>query len=97
MREAVANNNIRNRWLGQVATGRSLGRGGRGAVLGDLFCEILELPSELHELPVGPRMIFTSTCLQTGRAFRFARAPMTRVVQLFEALSGNNRGLSPSQ
>jgi len=74
MREAVANNNIRNRWLGKVATGRSLGRGGRGAVLGELFCEILELPSELHELPVGPRTIFTSTCLQTGRAFRFARA-----------------------
>ena len=74
MREAVANNNIRNRWLGKVATGRSLGRGGRGALLGELFCEILELPSELHELPVGPRTIFTSTCLQTGRAFRFARA-----------------------
>lgn len=74
MREAVANNNIRNRWLGKVAAGRSLGRGGRGAVLGELFCEILELPSELHELPVGPRTIFTSTCLQTGRAFRFARA-----------------------
>ena len=72
--EAVANNNIRNRWLGKVATGRSLGRGGRGAVLGELFCEILELPSELHELPVGPKTIFTSTCLQTGRAFRFARA-----------------------
>jgi NTE family protein len=74
MREAVANNNIRNRWLGRIATGRSLGRGGRGAVLGELFCEILELPSEIHELPVGPRVIFTSTCLQTGRAFRFARA-----------------------
>jgi NTE family protein len=74
MREAVANNNIRNRWLVKVATGRSLSRGGRGAVLGELFCEILELPSELHELPVGPRTIFTSTCLQTGRAFRFARA-----------------------
>jgi NTE family protein len=73
MREAVASNNIRNRWLGMVATGRSLGRGGRGALLGELFCEVLELPSELCALPAGPRTIFTSTCLQTGRAFRFAR------------------------
>jgi NTE family protein len=74
MRRAVAETNIRNRWLRAMASGRGLGRGGRGALLGEELCRNLALPVDLADLPDGPQVIFTSTCLQTGRAFRFARA-----------------------
>jgi NTE family protein len=74
MRAAVAQNNLRNIWLSRTARGRGLRSGGRGAVLGEVFCEHLGLPAEIQDLPSGPQTIFTSTCLQTGRAFRFARA-----------------------
>jgi NTE family protein len=74
MSKAVSQSNIRNIWLSRSAAGRGLGRGGRGRVLGDVLCAKLGLPREISELPPGPQIIFTSTCLQTGRAFRFARA-----------------------
>ena len=73
MRRTVADVNIRNRWLASVASGRGVGRGGRGVVLGEVLRRELGLPLELADLPGGPHVIFTSTCLQTGRAFRFAR------------------------
>jgi NTE family protein len=74
MREAIAERNVRNIWLSRSVRGRGVGRGGRGIVLGEVLCEELGLPREIADLPPGPRIIFTSTCLQTGRAFRFARA-----------------------
>jgi NTE family protein len=74
MCRAVGDANIRNSWLRSVASGRGIGRGGRGTVLGEVLCRGLALPVDLADLPDGPQVIFTSTCLQTGRAFRFARA-----------------------
>jgi NTE family protein len=73
MRKAVAATNIRNAWLRRTATGRGIGRGGRGLVLGEVLRERLDLPPLLADLPSEPQVIFTSTCLNTGRAFRFAR------------------------
>lgn len=73
LRDAVGQSNIRNIWLSRAARGRGFGHGGRGVVLGEVFCETLGLPSAINELPPGPQIIFTTTCLQTGRAFRFAR------------------------
>jgi NTE family protein len=73
MRAAVARSNLRNVWLGRALTGRGIGRGGRGIVLGEVLRESLGLPVFVAELPEAPQVIFTSTCLQTGRAFRISR------------------------
>ena len=74
-RTALTTHNLRNAWLFQSATARFQGRDvGRGAVLGELLAKLLYVTDRrVAGLPDGPQVVFTTTDLATGRAFRIAR------------------------
>jgi NTE family protein len=72
-RVAITRHNLRNRWLL-----RSLVRSlwfrspGRGVALGRTLAKHLYNHDSIAEIPARPQVIFTSTDLATGRAFRIA-------------------------
>jgi NTE family protein len=76
-REAVTTRNLRNIWLLwsllHAVPSLITRRGGRGAVLGRTLARHLYTRTRLVELPAGPQVIFTSTDLGRGRAFRMSR------------------------
>lgn len=73
-RTPVTTSNLRNEWAA-AAAGRFLRRrdGGRGAALGATFERHLYEHDRVLDLPSKPQVIFTSTDLAMGRAFRIAR------------------------
>lgn len=73
-RTPVTTNNLRNEWAA-AAAGRFLRRraGGRGAALGATLERHLYEHDRVVDLPSKPQVIFTSTDLVMGRAFRIAR------------------------
>jgi NTE family protein len=73
-RERVTGRNLRNRWLGRSFVRRLLPRSpGRGVALGKTLTTNLYNHERVVDLPARPQVIFTSTELNSGRAFRIAR------------------------
>jgi NTE family protein len=68
-RTPVTTKNLRNRWIGSSLVPRP---GGRGAALGRTLQKHLYRARRVSELPSRPQVIFTSTDLGVGRAFRIA-------------------------
>lgn len=68
-RTPVTTKNLRDRWIGASLVPR---RGGRGAALGRTLEKHLYRARRVSELPSRPQVIFTSTDLGVGRAFRIA-------------------------
>ena len=68
-RTPVTTKNLRNRWVGASLVPR---RGGRGAALGRTLEKHLYRARRVSDLPSTPQVIFTSTDLGVGRAFRIA-------------------------
>jgi NTE family protein len=69
-RRTVTTKNLRNAWLrGALLHPRA----GRGAALAHTLAEELYEHKGVLDLPPGPQVIFTSTDLAVGRAFRIAR------------------------
>jgi hypothetical protein len=68
-RTVVTRKNLRNRWL---VAGLVPLRGGRGAALGRVLEKHLYRARRVVDLPSRPQVIFTSTDLGVGRAFRIA-------------------------
>jgi NTE family protein len=73
-REGVTGRNLRNRWIGRAFV-RSLlpFPPGRGVALGRTLSKNLYRHESIADLPDGPQVVFTSTDLSSGRAFRIAR------------------------
>ena len=70
-REVVTKKNLRNQWARHSLLRPSAT--GRGAALGDTLAKNLYTHERLSELPQVPQVIFTSTDLSVGRAFRLSR------------------------
>jgi NTE family protein len=70
-RGPVTGRNLRNRW---VAASLVPFRGGRGGALARMLEKHLYRAKRVSELPPRPQVIFTSTDLGVGRAFRIASA-----------------------
>jgi NTE family protein len=68
-RAPVTTKNLRDRWIGASLVPR---RGGRGAALGRTLEKHLYRARRVSDLPSMPQVIFTSTDLGVGRAFRIA-------------------------
>lgn len=73
-RAHVTQHNLRNESLARSVTARLRGRrAGRGVVLGETLAEHLYRTRRVGDLPPRPQVIFTSTDLGSGRAFRVSR------------------------
>jgi NTE family protein len=72
-RDRITNRNLRNRWLGRALI-RDLwpNSPGRGIALGRTLAKNLYNHDRVADLPTRPQVIFTSTDLTSGRAFRIA-------------------------
>lgn len=71
---SVTQRSLRNRWLFRSALSPlRWGRSERGSVLADTLGAELYNSRKLSSLRTGPQVIFTSTDLASGRAFRFSR------------------------
>ena len=68
-RRPVTTKNLRDRWIAASLVPR---RGGRGAALGRTLEKHLYRARRVSDLPSKPQVIFTSTDLGVGRAFRIA-------------------------
>lgn len=68
-RKPVTTKNLRSRWIGSSLVPRP---GGRGAALGRTLQKHLYRARRVSDLPSKPQVIFTSTDLGVGRAFRIA-------------------------
>jgi NTE family protein len=69
-REIVTKKNIRNTWLGRALLHPFAGR---GAALAHTLAGELYEHERVADLPPGPQIVFTSTDLGVGRAFRISR------------------------
>lgn len=73
-RARVTSKNVRNAWVRRALLGFFVPRsGGRGIALGRTLAKHLYLHKRVAELPARPQVIFTSTDLTAGRAFRISR------------------------
>lgn len=73
-RERVTGRNLRNRWLGRALIERFQRKPpGRGVALGHTLAKNLYRHRLVADLPQRPQVIFTSTDLTSGRAFRICR------------------------
>ena len=73
-RSVVTTRNLRNEWVAEAAGGFLRRRGGgRGAALGAILERHLYEHDRVLDLPSQPQVIFTSTDLVMGRAFRISR------------------------
>ena len=73
-RERVTGKSLRNSWMRRAALEFFWPRsGGRGAALGRTLQKHLYESKRVLDLPSRPQVIFTSTDLSVGRAFRMAR------------------------
>jgi NTE family protein len=69
-RQVVTKKNLRNEWVRRALLHR--GAGGRGKALAQTLAKNLYEHAHVSELPGLPQVIFTSTDLGVGRAFRIA-------------------------
>jgi NTE family protein len=69
-RKLVTTKNLRNAWLRRALLHPFAGR---GAALGHTLASDLYEHERVSDLPAGPQVVFTSTDLGVGRAFRIAR------------------------
>jgi NTE family protein len=73
-RNRVTTTNLRNAWARRAFLAFFRPRsGGRGVVLGRTLGRYLYQHKRVADLPDGPQLIFTSTDLTVGRAFRIAK------------------------
>jgi len=69
-RQTVTTKNLRNAWLRRALLHP---RAGRGDALAHTLASTLYEHEHVADLPAGPQVVFTSTDLGVGRAFRIAR------------------------